>query len=645
VPVDPRIDTDLAGYRIEALIGRGGMGAVYLAHHLRLGRKAAVKVLIPELAHDESFRERFIRESQMAAAFDHPNVIPIYDANEEDGVLYIAMRYVDGSDLKSVLEREGSLSPGRTLSIIEQTASALDAAHAHGLVHRDVKPANILIAPGERVYLTDFGVAKQASAGGLTQTGYFLGTVDYAAPEQIESKPVSPATDVYALGCVVYECFAGTPPFVKDSAVAVIHSHLVEAPPSLTADRPHLPTAVDDVIATALAKQPEARYPTCAALVAALRQALEPETERLPVAPTRAAVVPEPGPSTELPPASRPTDVTVAAKPRRRWLLPLLGVLAALAAAAVAFALVTSSDDDSPPTAVDDVNEVLGPVVSADSALGTELAGLRPTKQSFDAVNGAAIVVSDAVARAQGAAGALDLAQDDADVATRLDQALEANLSWAEEVIQAAEDVDSAKARAAEEAEGNTRRAYQALAVALPGVAVPPVSALSSTDRLVELTAVEVGETSARAANRAYVESIDRLLTNSAETRLDLGRLVQQVQGRSISFADARGRIDAIIGQRQNLQNAIATVTTPAPFRNASELLRSSIGAALDDDFAIQAWINAVYQDDPSAADRLAEHLAASRKASTAKQKFVDAYDRLRKQLLDLPPLKVGTSY
>jgi len=236
VRADPRIDTDLAGYRIESLIGRGGMGAVYLAQHVRLGRKAALKVLIPELADDESFRERFIRESQMAAAFDHPNVIPIYDADEADGVLYIAMRYVEGSDLKSLLAKDGRLSLERTLAIVEQTASALDAAHERGLVHRDVKPANVLIAqPGDRVYLTDFGVAKQTTASALTRTGYFLGTVDYAAPEQIESKPVTAATDVYALGCVAYECLAGAPPFVKDSAVAVIHSHLVEAPPSLTA--------------------------------------------------------------------------------------------------------------------------------------------------------------------------------------------------------------------------------------------------------------------------------------------------------------------------------------------------------------------------------------------------------------------------
>ena len=235
-----RIGAVLAGYRVESLLGRGGMSVVYLAEHVSLGRKVALKVMASPLAHDPSFRERFMRESQRAAGLDHPNVIPIYDAGEvdggdADGLLYIAMRYVDGPDLRSLLRREGRLGVGRTLYMLEQVASALDAAHDNDLIHRDVKPSNILIAePSEHVYLTDFGVAKQTSAPDLTRTGIFVGTIEYAAPEQIEGLTLDRRTDVYALGCVLYECLAGRPPFERDAEVAVMHAHLTSPPPRLT---------------------------------------------------------------------------------------------------------------------------------------------------------------------------------------------------------------------------------------------------------------------------------------------------------------------------------------------------------------------------------------------------------------------------
>jgi tRNA A-37 threonylcarbamoyl transferase component Bud32 len=549
VPADPRIDTEFAGYHIEALIGRGGMGAVYRARHLRLGRHVALKVLIPDLAEDATFRERFIRESQMAAGFEHPNVIPIYDADEEDGVLYIAMRYVEGSDLKSVLERKGALSPERTLSIIEQTASALDAAHSRGLVHRDVKPANILIAdPGDRVYLTDFGVAKQTTSSGLTKTGWFLGTVNYAAPEQIEGKPVSPATDVYALGCVVYECLAGSAPFVKESDVAVIHAHLLEPPPALSGNRPDLPAALDTVVSTALAKAPQLRYATCAALVGALRgalvEAVPARTEAAGAVPeTRAAAPAETAPTLPptveaAPPATEPLAAGAPPPPSRRWLVPLLVALGALVVAGAAFGIVLLATGDGEP-------------------------GAQPTTVQQPTTEPAAATTTEPAA------------------ATTTEPA-------------------------------------------------PTTTAQEQVDR---------------ARNLAYTEQIDRLLTNSAETRMDLGALVRAASNRSIPYDDARGRIAAIINQRQNLQNSVASVETPPAFRQAAELLRKSIRAALDDDFAIQAWINALYRDDPSASRRLSEHLAASKRASAAKQRFVDTYDRLRASLLDLPPLKVGTSY
>ncbi|MET0512729.1 MAG: serine/threonine-protein kinase [Thermoleophilaceae bacterium] len=270
-----RIGQIVAGYRLERLLGRGGMSVVYLAEHVRLGRKVALKLLSPALSEDESFRERFERESRRAAEIDHPNIVPIYDAGDAEGQFFIAMRYVRGADLKTSIKNEGRLSVGRTLYILEQAASALDAAHELDLVHRDVKPANILIEePSDRVFLTDFGVVKHTASHGLTRTGFFIGTVDYAAPEQIEGLPVDARTDVYALGCVLYECLAGRAPFDRDAEVAVMHAHLTEPPPSLRSARPDLPRDLDRVIAAAMAKSKDDRQSSCEELIVAAHAAL-----------------------------------------------------------------------------------------------------------------------------------------------------------------------------------------------------------------------------------------------------------------------------------------------------------------------------------------------------------------------------------
>jgi len=268
------VGSRLGGYVVQAQLGRGGMGAVFLATHERLGRKAALKVVAPELADDDEFRARFLRESELAASLDHPNVIPIYDAGEIDGVLYLAMRYVDGPSLQARL-RSGPLSPEETSQIVRQIAGALDAAHGAGLVHRDVKPANILLAePGGHAYLCDFGLARRTSSEGATQTGFFLGTVDYCAPEQIEGGPVDGRADVYALGGVLYHCLAGQPPYVRSSEFAVLQAHLDDPPPTPSAVRAGLPPGIDTVVATAMAKRPEERYATGGALAAALSDAL-----------------------------------------------------------------------------------------------------------------------------------------------------------------------------------------------------------------------------------------------------------------------------------------------------------------------------------------------------------------------------------
>jgi tRNA A-37 threonylcarbamoyl transferase component Bud32 len=278
--MDPRVGTEFAGHRIEGVIGRGGASVVYLAEHLRLGRRVALKVLAPHLADDEGFRERFIRESRTAAALDHPNIVTVYDAGEVDGSLYISMRYVEGSDLGKLLRTEKVLEPSRAIAVLSQVASALDTAHAEGLVHRDVKPGNILVdvsagVPGlDRAYLSDFGISKRTTTrGGLTRTGQFVGTVDYVAPEQIAGQPVDGRTDVYSLGCVLYECVCGQVPFPGVTEVATIYSHLHDPPPSVVGVIDSN-GGLDDVLAKALAKDKDERYDTCSALIEAARSEL-----------------------------------------------------------------------------------------------------------------------------------------------------------------------------------------------------------------------------------------------------------------------------------------------------------------------------------------------------------------------------------
>jgi Protein kinase domain len=267
-------DIRVSGYRIEARVGRGGMGEVYRAEQLSLGRKVALKILRPDLAADDGFRRRFLRESRIAAGIDHPNVIPVYEAGEDDGLLYIAMRYVEGMDLATVLEREGRLHPARTMAILSQVAHALDAAHARGLVHRDVKPANVLLpAAGggsEHCYLCDFGLIKEMdAAAALTATDQFVGSVPYVAPEQIEGREIDGRTDVYSLGCVVFHCLSGSAPYQGETDVEVVFAHLGEPPPPLSSRVAGLPPGLDGVLLRAMAKDREDRHPTCSALMEA----------------------------------------------------------------------------------------------------------------------------------------------------------------------------------------------------------------------------------------------------------------------------------------------------------------------------------------------------------------------------------------
>jgi serine/threonine protein kinase len=267
---DSRIGREVAGYRIERVIAQGSVSVVYLAVHPWLGRKVALKLFWPELTSDELWRDRFAGESRRAAQLEHPNIVPIYDAGEAEGELFIAMRYVQGCDLKALIRREEQLSIRRTLFILEQIASALDALHDHELVYRDLKPADILIAePSQAVYLTDFGAATASGA----RLEFYYGAADYLSPELLEGLPVDARTDVYGLGCVLYECLTGQAPFAGDDLPA-IHEHLVTPPPLLTSARPDLPRSLNRVLANAMAKSKEDRYASCEELVDKAREAI-----------------------------------------------------------------------------------------------------------------------------------------------------------------------------------------------------------------------------------------------------------------------------------------------------------------------------------------------------------------------------------
>jgi serine/threonine-protein kinase len=265
--------TVVAGFRIVSFIGEGAMGTVFRAEAPD-GRTVALKLLAPSLLRDERFRRRFLRESRIAAGLSHPYVVPVIASGETDGTLYLAMEYVDGPDLREILRREGRLEPDRALPLLGKVADALDAAHAAGLIHRDVKPGNILI-DGDRAVVCDFGLARHVSTvESLTSERGFVGTVDYVAPEQIEGKPVDGRVDVYSLACVMFEVLTGERPFGRGTDLATVYAHLSEPPPRLTDARPELPRALDDVVATALAKNPDERYATAGELVREARQAL-----------------------------------------------------------------------------------------------------------------------------------------------------------------------------------------------------------------------------------------------------------------------------------------------------------------------------------------------------------------------------------
>jgi hypothetical protein len=365
---------EFAGYRIEQRLGRGGMGVLYLAHEPGLERRVALKLIAPEAAADEVFARRFAEESKIAASIEHPNVVPIYAAGKEAGVPFIAMRYVAGADLARRLAREGRLEPAVAVELIAQVANGLDAIHAAGLIHRDVKPANVLLSGDEQdehAYITDFGVARNvATESGLTQTGRFVGTLDYVAPEQISGGAIDARADVYALGCLLFKLLTGEVPFPKDGEAARLFAHLNDPPPAPSLYAPEASMALDDVVIRAMSKLPEDRYPSAGDLGRAAQAALRGERTTVPertVATGAAATrTTETIAATKEPPAvPRSADRTVVSTAAsatkssgaRRRLIFGGGVLA-LVAVVAAIVLLAGGGGDADPSGA---NETTGP--------------------------------------------------------------------------------------------------------------------------------------------------------------------------------------------------------------------------------------------------------------------------------------------
>jgi streptogramin lyase len=345
------LDTELqagdvfAGHRIVGVAGRGGMGVVYRADQLDLERPVALKLIAPPLARDEDFRERFVRESRAAAAIDHPNVIPVYSAGDEDGRLYLAMRFVEGEDLRSLVRRTGPMAPGPAAKVIAQIGGALDAAHARGLVHRDIKPANVLL-DGDHAYLTDFGLTKRLSGETtMTGSGRWVGTLGYIAPEQIRGAPVDARADVYALGCLLFYVLTGVAPYRRDSDEATLYAHLHDEAPDAQALSPGVPGALADVVRRALAKDPDERFLSAGdlgrAALAAAGDGPAPPPERL-VARGAAAPGGAADDETAVPRSVTPTEVAPAPGRLPARLRPFVApVLSLVAGAAVVLATVS----------------------------------------------------------------------------------------------------------------------------------------------------------------------------------------------------------------------------------------------------------------------------------------------------------------
>ncbi len=373
--VDSRVGTTFGRYNITRLLGKGGGGVVYEAYDTGKGRTVALKILAEDFSTNATFRTRFQRESQAAAMLQEPHVIPIHDWGEIDGSLYIDMRMVQGRTLLDLIA-DGPLTPARAVAIISQVAAALDAAHAEGLIHRDVKPQNIIVTPADFVYLVDFGIAQTKGDPRLTTVGTQIGTLNYMAPERFNDKATTPAVDVYSLACVLYESLTGDAPFAGDSLEHLVAAHLALPPPRPSVTNPRVPAALDEVVARGMAKHPDDRYGTTGGLARAAQRALGSSSADGDGTRPLAVGVPS---KREAPASGGATDELTAAEPRdrdssargRRWELPtVIGVAAALilAGIGVAIGLIahrTTGQEQNPPARAVQPPLITGPDLSS----------------------------------------------------------------------------------------------------------------------------------------------------------------------------------------------------------------------------------------------------------------------------------------
>jgi hypothetical protein len=385
----------IGNYQIEALLGQGGMGVVYEAIQLSLHRRVALKVITPELTRNDRFQERFRREARSQAALDHPNVVTVHDFGNADGQLYISMQLVKGPSLKDLIAC-GQLDLRRVTRILTPIADALDTAHEAGMVHRDFKPQNILIGGRDHAYLADFGLTQALGQPGLTRTGQFVGTLDYIAPEQIHGKPATRRSDVYAFGAVLFECLTGRVPYQRESDAAILFAHVSEPPPRPSEVRADVPQQVDDVLAQAMAKDPEERVDSATAVMEALEEAMERSAST--TFSGRLATTQNAG-KTRI---DRPPTPSQAGPRHRKPILITLAIILVAAATGAGFAL-----SDRGPSAAERAHTAY--LKAVDPVLNT----LGEQQTSGRATLGAADTQPEQIGATQGLAVAYDVAGDD----------------------------------------------------------------------------------------------------------------------------------------------------------------------------------------------------------------------------------------
>jgi predicted Ser/Thr protein kinase len=661
-------------YDIQREVGRGGMGVVYLATDRRLGRRVALKVIVPELAADAQFRRRFEREARVAATLEHPHVVPVYEAGEQDGSLFIAMRFIDGRDLATEVRDHGRLAPDRLARVVLQVAGALDAAHRSGVVHRDVKPANVLLTgtgDDEQAYLTDFGLTREAaSESGLTLTGQWVGTVDYAAPEQILGEPTDARSDVYALGCLAFQALTGRPPY-QGAPAARLFAHMNEPPPSACAARAGLRPEVDAALARAMAKKPDDRFQSAGDLGRALTAALageapiEPEgtvargpaltgvpaaepiepaeqsaagapvTRRSPIAgpesePTRVMPTgrtPEPEPEPERMRVAGPRPAAPppsAARSRQPRVLAAIALVLVVAAAA-AITIIAGGGGD--PSYADKAKDAVAGLARANHTLSDRLTSLTKTTPSA-AITAATASAATSTSDAQQRVGALKTADDPA-LARGLTGALDAEQGFLEQVRAAAVGPSKADTAALQSAAARMTDAFSAVAGRL--------GELQAVKGLSGLTAWIQARKSAgqrRQGVDAFTNAVDAVLAGARPGRAQISQVRTAIDNGTITPDAARAGIDQVVANRQaalTAARALSVTQTDAagPIKN---LLVESFQRSLDYDRDLQDGAAAYESGDFERyiAKVFDDALRSNDAATKAKRAFLDAYNKLR---------------